>query len=281
MSGSNRRGLYPALVAITALFAIVFIALLSQSSNDQIADPYPNPPQVENGDRQSVSKPVYLGLFTADDSFAQWIVALFTVAATAVSVKAVFLLRDTLKANSSAVEQAKDANKIARAAIGFDSRAWLKLTAQHVRVTPIEDNRLLIVWGAHVENIGKSPATDIRFYTRVVALSSGDARPMETTQSPRYNNGRVALLYPQERIRNRSCTSDCDPPSARFIIQIIGAVEYRISTDGPDDATHVTEIPFEVSFGECRNVFGPDLIDQQGGAQGTLEQSSDGDVRTT
>ncbi|MBP0616414.1 hypothetical protein [Jiella mangrovi] len=197
------------------------------------------------------------------------------VASAAITALGAWWVRETLIAT-------RDMNKIARAAIGYDSRAWLRLQAQHVRFSRLPD-RLLIVWGASIENIGKSAATDIHIFTRVLVYPIERNRSQDAAirKSERVRNGRAMALFPQERLHNRLCPADSPVPAEPSIYQIVGTIEYRLTSDGPGDPAHVTEITFDVAFGEFRNVYGDDLLDESGGIHATLTQSSEGRVRIT
>lgn len=112
---------------------------------------------------------MYWGLFTASDTFAQWIMAIFTIAATGVSIAAVVLVNKTLKANTAAVSEAREANRIAREAVVAENRAWLRLHAEARKPWHIKDGRLYGTIYLRSENIGKSPATQIRIISKPTA----------------------------------------------------------------------------------------------------------------
>jgi hypothetical protein len=110
---------------------------------------------------------------TPTDTYAQWIMAVFSVAATGVSVWAVWLVRRTLQANADAVEQAKRANDIMQ----DGQRPWLAIQIPNVSIYS-DDGTFPVVY-AEVEttNLGKGPALDVKVHVlarfpKIIAFGS-------------------------------------------------------------------------------------------------------------
>ncbi len=114
MFGRDRhdRGALVALIA--ALIAIVSVAYLNEPSGSIVAGQ--NSATVQNDAEEDVAQPVP----GADDfnfwqdTFPQWVMAMFTIAATGVSILAVVYVRDTLRETRKAVKAAEDAVTVSR-----------------------------------------------------------------------------------------------------------------------------------------------------------------------
>lgn len=93
-------------IGLALLFLVWAVPEFRNPVHEQIGQPYAQtpPPDSEQGNQ---AKLVYWGLLTLDDTLAQWVMAFFTIAATAVSLKAVFLVRDTLELNRKATDAAE------------------------------------------------------------------------------------------------------------------------------------------------------------------------------
>lgn len=171
MSNSHRRDRYSALVAIAGILAIVFVAWLNQPPGSQIREPNPEPPQAEGDDRKPLPKRVYWGLFTADDSIAQWFMALFTVVATGVSLKAVFLVRDTLELNRKATDaalKAADHAATANAIMRQEQRPWVTFEREIECCFMDEGVGGLCVWYYRLVNHGKLPALKTGVHSKLI-----------------------------------------------------------------------------------------------------------------
>jgi len=107
------------------------------------------------------------GKSTNEDLRAQQDMALWsfwmmlaTSAAVIVTGVGIYFVRETLAANTAAVEQAREANRITRESAIADKRAWIRA---HVTTSArVIDDVLLIDFFAHGENIGASPAKTVR-----------------------------------------------------------------------------------------------------------------------
>lgn len=115
------------------------------------------------GDPHYWIRPFYGWLF-AEDSLAQWLMAVFAAVATAVSAWAVMLLRDTLVATQNAVEKAQEANTIMQA----DQRPWVTFSRHLPCELYLFDNRGACEWVHERTNVGRQPAFDLFLHQRLV-----------------------------------------------------------------------------------------------------------------
>lgn len=116
------------------------------------------------------------GWLFAEDSLAQWLMAIFGAAATGVSLYAVFLVRDTLSETRKAAGSASDAaqaaiesNRLNREMFVSEQRAWLVIESAKVTSDLIwerERGRGAFSVQTIVRNAGKTPAFDVRVETR-------------------------------------------------------------------------------------------------------------------
>jgi hypothetical protein len=182
MSKTDRRD-RGALVALwLALTAIVFVAWLSQPSGGSVAHPDTN--QIENAQQDDVARLVAaIREFDPwDDTYAQWLMAAFTVVAAGISLAAVVLVNRSLELNRKATEAAVMAADAARDAIGAE-RAWL--TSAGVRnefhsdvVTPdgvVHDQG--IAFATNWVNSGRSPAQKTSVYGDGCVIGIDDPIP--------------------------------------------------------------------------------------------------------
>ena len=122
-----------------------------------------------SGDPHFWVRPFY-GWLYAEDTLAQWLMAVFGVITAGVSLWAVMLVRDTLRANLKAVENAQEANEIAARQFAAGFKPWLvvKCSGPYVAIrkpdtfsTPAKgkDRQLPIVVTIEIINAGQVPAT--------------------------------------------------------------------------------------------------------------------------
>lgn len=162
MSGSHRTQ-RSALIALgMALFAIVLASWFSQPANG--VERGENAGYSEQQQQDDVSR-IVSAISSFDpwqDTYAQWVMAIFSFVATVFSVWAVFLVRDSLALN-------RDAVRIAYDAVGAE-RAWLTyLDCQFgPAMAPNENGEQELSIGFKVvwKNTGRSPATNLSMYTR-------------------------------------------------------------------------------------------------------------------
>lgn len=94
-------------------------------------------------------------LVAMEDSLAQWIMALFTIAAAAISYRAVVLVDRTLRANTEAVEVARRANEIAQETAQRQLRAYVEIGNMRVKNFRVGEAPLL---SFESRNFGQTPA---------------------------------------------------------------------------------------------------------------------------
>lgn len=172
------RGDRGALVALgMALAALVLVALigwLRDPADSQIGQPTTS--QITEDQKTYVSESVaradQFNLWR--DSAAQWIMALFSVAATGVSIWAVRLLRDTLSetrraanAANSASDAAQEANSVQREIGQKQVKAYLTCIGGRYNIGE--------VWafcGLDVMNSGQSPAKNVSAEVKLSVIFS-------------------------------------------------------------------------------------------------------------
>lgn len=106
------------------------------------------------------------------DTYAQWIMAVFTVVGAGISFWAVRLVRDTLRetrrtadAAVAAAEESRSANAIALA----DRRAWIGIDALvQPPVIQVTEEGCSILLQAQLHNYGRVPATNVGCYFEIV-----------------------------------------------------------------------------------------------------------------
>lgn len=123
-------------------------------------------------------RPFY-GWIHSDDTLAQWIMALFGVIATGVSLFAVIVVRDTLNETRRTTEAALEANAITRRA----NRPWVTLRRDipcSFKSTEITEgaahdsgytNRVELRWKYDLENVGESPAFAAKVFSKIICHS--------------------------------------------------------------------------------------------------------------
>jgi len=159
------------------LAAVVLIAWLgepsgyrvTQSAHDQI-------PQAEN---QDVTNPVAAPreFEPWSDTYAQWLMALFSVVATFVSIWAVRLLRDTLGATRDAVRAADDAVKVTREMGEAQVRAYVSIN----KLSIYEFTESGFKVGLEVNNFGASPAKEFRIWAQIFFRQNPDIDEIKFT----------------------------------------------------------------------------------------------------
>jgi hypothetical protein len=121
----------------------------------------------ETGENHPVIRPSFWETYTSPtDTYAQWLMAAFSVLATGVSIWAVRLLRETLEATRDAVRSADDAVQVTQKAFEADQRPWIDVSIKADSGIYFDDSGLHLTVIITLENVGKSPA----IYTHVAAL---------------------------------------------------------------------------------------------------------------
>lgn len=152
---------------LIAIVAIAWLSALGDNPGDiKVQSEQSSPTNQADGDKPPI---IARPFDPTEDTYAQWIMATFSVLATVASVWAVLLLRETLRetraatANTAkAVEQAAESNRITNSAVTNDLRPWLSLDGLEIRHVEVRDGRFRVLAKAMVKNVGKSPAVDVR-----------------------------------------------------------------------------------------------------------------------
>jgi hypothetical protein len=175
MSDSHRQNSRALIALGLALFSVVAVCFITARPNELSSHPlgqiYAEAPQPKDNNGQPIAKRIYWGFFTADDTVAQWVMAFFTIVATGISLKAVFLIRDTLGANAAAVDQAKTANEIAKqssdAALAHARKATELDLRPYVAFSGIEFEKEFVVenggFSIGLKNFGRTAAREVFF----------------------------------------------------------------------------------------------------------------------
>jgi len=108
------------------------------------------------------------------DSLAQWIMAVFTIAGTVISVVAVRLVNDTLKTNKAATNAATEANRTARDIGTAQVRAYVGLVG--LQGTTNLDGRPSIELSLSMNNAGTTPARRVSYRVWMVRVDEAGRR---------------------------------------------------------------------------------------------------------
>ena len=242
---SDRGALVALGMALLAIFLVSMITEPKQQITQTVAS---QGKQAEQGQDANQDAPTHVSdndWHVWGDSWAQWLMAVFAVGATLVSLYAVFLLKDTLDANRDAVAEATKANKIARENAVNDLRPWIAVMdatlSSDVRVEP-NNFRLHCGIKFRLKNVGKSPATMVyphyKFYDLGYATkdaNEGVRTIMKETVEGRFPIG-ITMFPGQESWCEISITGDPrDKNNGEWrrpkVPLFIGAVYYFANAD--------------------------------------------------
>ncbi len=162
---------YALIALIWSLSALVIAAWLGcENCSAIISRPLASAAE-QNTDVAGVST---LGAFIVQDTLAQWTMAVFSIAATAVSLWAVTLLRETLRATREAVRSADDAVRVARELGQAQIRAYISWAGARLGEGRDSSNKLTFVKiAAQIKNTGQSPAFLSAMYSTILLLDDG------------------------------------------------------------------------------------------------------------
>lgn len=158
MFGTRKRdrGALSALaLALIAIVAVAYIDASTQSpsqrkmNNEQTAN-------IDRAPQDDVAQPISRGddFEFWQDTFPQWIMAIFSIAATAISWRAIFLVRDTLEVNRQATTVARDAVNEARRIGELQVRGYPSFLGVEVIYEPLAH---MFVGHVVLANSGNSP----------------------------------------------------------------------------------------------------------------------------
>ncbi len=133
-------------------------------------------------------------------AFWMMAVSVATVITTAVGI---YYVRRTLNANTAAVGEARRANDIAEQNAITDRRAWLRVHARPEGNWEIQDGKILGTYAVSFENIGKTPASQVRvaFDTLIMPDDNDKVKPTVYDMFDRASKAAaiVAVIFPEER----------------------------------------------------------------------------------
>lgn len=227
------RGDRGALIALAmVVFAIVIISILEWSSEplNKVVE-QPHSAYIGTNQNEDVAQRVSGSndFHPWRDTYAQWLMALLSVAATVVSIWAVRLLRRTLR-------ETQKANKTARQAMLAQTRPWIKVVSGRFYSAWQPTTELEARVNCKIRNIGKSPALSVyasgEIFFSANKVGASDAlreraaiardRPydVEYTIFPDSDGGgEFPLVYPRDR------------PAAPVYVYAFLCVRYRIEGD--------------------------------------------------
>lgn len=163
LRNSANRGCL-ALVLALGFFAFVASSDADQLSNEQF--PQENVDRYQLDDEVKVQASFLSAYVSAKDTLAQWIMAMLSAFATGVSVWAVILLRDTLKATREAVNHAEEANSTTEAMVELNEANAQRQLRAYVTLVSAEITRFAVGESIQIElkmkNCGQTPAYDYR-----------------------------------------------------------------------------------------------------------------------
>jgi hypothetical protein len=155
----NRTDRIALVVLALTLFSIVALAWASAVANYQsgqeVASNRNHETSAQNADGQP--EPVYFGLFRPSDSYAQWFMAVLSLAAAGISWRAIVLVRDQLIETRNAVKVAQDALLETRRIGEAQVRAYLGSPRVDARLETEDGTRWFRI-DAYASNSGHSPA---------------------------------------------------------------------------------------------------------------------------
>lgn len=165
-------------LGIALLILVWTVPGFRNPANSQIRQPNTQQAGTNDGERQPV-KTVHWGLFTPEDTYAQWIAAISAIAGVGVSIWAVRLVRDTLELNRNATKAAQDAVGVARDIGQAQVRAYVRITSGSAHMGPgtigMTDMGIRPVLRIVVKNHGQSPAQWFRWSASILYLYGGSA----------------------------------------------------------------------------------------------------------
>lgn len=180
-----RRERGPLVVVGMALFAIVLTAFITNDPADQPVEQPSASAEEYPKEQQGPAEGRWLPEFSARDTYAQWGMAVLTLAATAVSIWAVRLVRDQLIETRKALCLSAEANKISRGIGQAQIRAYLSVRLTDIRFFPKcrkeakefrLHGRVDVTVVATLQNFGNTPARNVRASCSIIpiAIPSGD-----------------------------------------------------------------------------------------------------------
>ena len=163
---SDGRYKWPALVAIAGIFSVVLLAVVTGSGvSHSVSEHHEGEPSNNNNDDVGKLVAAIREFNPWADSYAQWLMMIFAAAATGVSLKAIYLLRDTLNANRESANAAIRASEI----MHREQRPWLQMEERPTLTIGNYDGSLTLTAQADLKNVGKTPALGVELHIEISA----------------------------------------------------------------------------------------------------------------
>jgi hypothetical protein len=138
-----------------AAIVIVFAIIRLNDPPNQIIQSHSQPNGGgKNSQSHATEQPVYLGIFTANDTLAQWIAALAAIGSVGVSIWAVRLVGRSLKETRKATSTAITSNRIAQETAKRQLRAYVLVVECYFESVGDTNFRLVL----KIKNFGQTPA---------------------------------------------------------------------------------------------------------------------------
>lgn len=253
MSCGNRRDRGALIALALGLFAIVATAWISNPSHNPVAAPGTGEEeQYENGDIEKLVAAVR-EFNPWSDSYAQWLMAVFAVAATGVSIWAVRLVRDQLaltrQSNEAAITAAGEAvksNEIALRTAIIQQRAWITADGWDLKgvgdpTRGLDAYEIAFKW----RNTGSTPALSI--YSITGRADEPGFSPGERPDFAAIAKGQSQIAGPAEKFVTKvHVTPEEIFHSRNDPIIIRSAIEY--DTVFPEPSRRITDITLVVRY---------------------------------
>jgi hypothetical protein len=165
MSNGYRNGAFALGLITGGGLALNLILLLDYSAKRQ-ANTYTDGHNNQESSQIGTYWDGFIGSFVSpSDTLAQWVMAIFTIAATIVLV---FTLRSANKTNRAAIAAAKAGNAANKIMLN-EQRPWLDLRDPTVTISVDRLGAMCEIY-ARVMNVGKSPATAVHVHVSLPSI---------------------------------------------------------------------------------------------------------------
>ena len=211
MFGRDRhdRGALVALgLMLVAIVAVVAITTFGKPSSEPVAPP--DTEQVEDEPKGDLAESDPSDFYFLGDGAAQWVMALFSIAATGLSLYAVRLVRSTWHETKRTADAA-----------AVDRRAWLKIVDTDLKPSlRVTNEEVFLRVSFSCTNVGESPARNVR-YRAYLLLYPGSWWPSRIENDvPRgTSNERGPVIFPGDTIGSGWHRAQFERPYAREVIK--------------------------------------------------------------
>lgn len=156
MSSDDKRHRYALIALVASFITFIFLAWLSQPTNNEIRSANYEHSQKSGQDDITRLISAITHFSPWEETHAQWLVAIFSTVGVGVSVWAVILVRDTLSETRKAVKAADDAVIVTREMGKDQSRAYVHVDRAELRWG--DDQAIAPSFRLYVVNTGHTPA---------------------------------------------------------------------------------------------------------------------------